>query len=175
MYVLRLCDDKTLLTTKSTPIYQGENETTTIDIFISKIINNRNASNFNVRLEYMLPNGTTSYVQPTIDDDNDYDTYNLYHWIITNDITSLIGRVQFWLVLYTNDGNVLRSSNSYFDVLESIQVVSAGSVLDKLIEKINSKADNITINSNQQIQLSADGELIGDSIQINEVKDLDLD
>lgn len=176
MYILRLCEDKTLLTTKSTPIYQGENETTTIDIFIPKFLNNRNMSNFNVRIEYMLPNGVTSYVQPTLDDDNDYDDYNLYHWIITNDITAMYGRLKFWLVFYTNDDvNVLRSSDSYFDILESIQVINYGSVIDKLVDKINSKADNITITKDQKIQLTSDDKLIGDYIQINEVQNLDLD
>lgn len=176
MYVLRLCEDKTLLTTKSTPIYQGENETTTIDIFIPKVLNNRNMSNFNIRIEYMLPNGVTSYVQPTLDDDNDYDDYNLYHWLITDDITVLYGRLRFWLVFYTNeDANVMRSSNSYFDILESIQVVNYGSVIEKLVDKINAKADNITLSKDQKIQLTSDNKPIGDDIQINEVQDLDLD
>lgn len=176
MYILRLCEDKTLLTTKSTPIYQGEHETTTIDIFIPKVLNNQNMSNFNIRIEYMLPNGVTSYLQPSLDEDNDYDDYNLYHWVITNDITSLFGRLRFWLVLYTNeDVNVFRSSDSYFDILESIQVIGYGSIIDKLIDKINTKADNITITKDQKIQLTSDDEAIGDDIQINEVQNLDED
>ena len=133
-------------------------------------------SNFNIRIEYMLPNGVTSYVQPTLDDDNDYDDYNLYHWVITDDITVLYGRLKFWLVFYTNeDANVMRSSNSYFDILESIQVVNYGSVIEKLVDKINAKADNITLSKDQKIQLTSDNKPIGDDIQINEVQDLDLD
>lgn len=176
MYILRLCEDKTLLTTKSAPIYQGENETITIDIFVPKFLENRNMSEFNLRIEYMLPNGVASYLQPDIDEDNDYDDYILYHWIVANNVTSLSGRLKFWLVFYTTESiNVLRSSESYFDILESIQVVNYGSIIDRLVDKINTKADNITITEDQQIQLTSKDKTIGDYIQINGVKDLDAD
>ena len=69
----------------------------------------------------------------------------------------------------------MRSSNSYFDILESIQVVNYGSVIEKLVDKINAKADNITLSKDQKIQLTSDNKPIGDDIQINEVQDLDLD
>ena len=66
-------------------------------------------------------------------------------------------------------------SNSYFDILESIQVVNYGSVIEKLVDKINAKADSITLSKDQRIQLTSDNKPIGDDIQINEVQDLDLD
>ena len=69
----------------------------------------------------------------------------------------------------------MRSSNSYFDILESIQVVNYGSVIEKLVDKINAKADSITLSKDQRIQLTSDNKPIGDDIQINEVQDLDLD
>ena len=63
----------------------------------------------------------------------------------------------------------MRSSNSYFDILESIQVVNYGSVIEKLVDKINAKADSITLSKDQKIQLTSDNKPIGDDIQINEV------
>ena len=47
--------------------------------------------------------------------------------------------------------------------------------MTNLVDKINAKADSITLSKDQKIQLTSDNKPIGDDIQINEVQDLGLD
>ena len=111
-----MCNDKTLLTTCSVPLYQGENNSDTVDFFIPKEYDNRNISDAVVRLDYILPNGISGYKVLEKDTD-DYDNYSLYHLIIDNSLTAIMGRIRFWLTLLegTND-IILKTSESYFDI-----------------------------------------------------------
>ena len=172
-----MCNDKTLLTTCSVPLYQGENNSDTVDFFIPKEYDNRNISDAVVRLDYILPNGISGYKVLEKDTD-DYDNYSLYHLIIDNSLTAIMGRIRFWLTLLegTND-IILKTSESYFDIFERINITYGTSDVDQLMQMIQDidakKADNITIDNKQSIQLESNGELIGDSIGINRVVNLD--
>lgn len=172
-----MCNDKTLLTTCSVPLYQGENNSDTVDFFIPKEYDNRNISDAVVRLDYILPNGISGYKVLEKDTD-DYDNYSLYHLIIDNSLTAIMGRIRFWLTLLkgTND-IILKTSESYFDIFERINITYSTSDVDQLMQMIQDidakKADNITIDNKQNIQLESNGELIGDSIGINRVVNLD--
>ena len=172
-----MCNDKTLLTTCSVPLYQGENNSDTVDFFIPKEYDNRNISDAVVRLDYILPNGISGYKVLEKDTD-DYDNYSLYHLIIDNSLTAIMGRIRFWLTLLegTND-IILKTSESYFDIFERINITYGTSDVDQLMQMIQDidakKADNITIDNKQNIQLESNGELIGDSIGINKVVNLD--
>lgn len=172
-----MCNDKTLLTTCSVPLYQGENNSDTVDFFIPKEYDNRNISDAVVRLDYILPNGISGYKVLEKDTD-DYDNYSLYHLIIDNSLTAIMGRIRFWLTLLegTND-IILKTSESYFDIFERINITHSASDVDQLMQMIQDidakKADNITIDNKQNIQLESNGELIGDSIGINRVVNLD--
>lgn len=172
-----MCNDKTLLTTCSVPLYQGENNSDTVDFFIPKEYDNRNISDVVVRLDYILPNGISGYKVLEKDTD-DYDNYSLYHLIIDNSLTAIMGRIRFWLTLLegTND-IILKTSESYFDIFERINITYGTSDVDQLMQMIQDidakKADNITIDNKQNIQLESNGELIGDSIGINRVVNLD--
>ncbi len=117
-----MCKDKSLLVTKSKPIYQGETNGDIIDFFIPKEYNNNDISEVSVRLDYMLPNGASGYILLNKDED-DYDNFSLYHFTITTIFTHFVGRVIFWLTLMKNEeSTILKTSQSYFDVIESIDV-----------------------------------------------------
>lgn len=178
MYIVRLCEDKSLLTTKYTPIYQGEAGVTTIDFFIPKVIDNHEIGGWSNRVEYLLPNGVSNYTTLEQDED-DYDNYYLYHWTIPIELTRQSGRVRFWLIFEKLPEFNFITSESYFDVLTTINVINSIYIDDTITEQINelkeTKADNIKINEHQQINLTANNKDIGDTIQINSIKDLDQD
>lgn len=172
-----MCNDKTLLTTCSVPFYQGENNSDTVDFFIPKKYDNRDISNALVRLDYILPNGISGYKVLEKDED-DYDNYSLYHLTVDNTLTAIMGRIRFWLTLLEGTNNIiLKTSESYFDVFERINITYGSSDVDQLMQMIQDvdakKADNITIDKGQNIQLESNGELIGESIGINRVINLD--
>ena len=172
-----MSNDKSLLTTLSQPIYQGENNSNTIDLFIPTFYENRNLSSAIVRLDYILPNGVSGFKILNQDSDS-YDNYLLYHFIITSDITTLIGRVRFWLTLLDNTNNmILKTSQNYFDVIESINITYGISQLDEVEKQIqelrDTKADSISISNHQVIQLKSNSQYIGEPIQINKVINLD--
>lgn len=177
MYIVKMSNDKSLLTTLSQPIYQGENNSNTIDFFIPTFYENRNLSPAIVRLDYILPNGVSGFKILNQDSDS-YDNYLLYHFIITSDITMLVGRVKFWLTLLDNTNNmILKTSQNYFDVIESINITYGISQLDEIEKQIqelrDTKADSISISNNQVIQLKSNSQHIGEPIQINKVINLD--
>lgn len=177
MYTIKMCNDKTLLTTYSVPFYQGEENADTIDFFIPQIYNNRDISNALVRLDYILPNGISGY--KILDKDSgSYGDYNLYHFIVDASFTSIMGRIRAWLTLLEGTNNIiLKSSETYFDIFERINITGNVSDVDQLMQMIQDvdakKADNIIIDNDQNIQLESNGELIGDSIGINRVISLD--
>lgn len=169
--------DKTLVTTISKPIYQGENNCDTIDIFIPSEYEGRDLSQCFVRLDYILPNGVSGFrvLNP---DESTYKDYTLYHLVVDTELTAMMGRVKFWLTLLNGSNEmILKTSQSSFDVHESINITYGYSNIDELIKQLQElkvqKADNITINNNQEIQLEAEGNLIGNKIQINDVINLD--
>lgn len=171
-----MCNDKTLLTTCSVPFYQGEDNADTVDFFIPKKYDNRDISNAIVRLDYILPNGISGYKVLEKDED-DYDNYSLYHLIIDKTLTSVIGRIRAWLTLSEGTDNIiLKTSETYFDIFEKINV-TYGSDVDQLLQMIQDvdakKADNITMDNQQNIQLESNGNKIGDTIGINRVISLD--
>lgn len=171
-----MCNDKTLLTTCSVPFYQGEDNADTVDFFIPKKYDNRDISNAIVRLDYILPNGISGYKVLEKDED-DYDNYSLYHLIIDKTLTSVIGRIRAWLTLSEGTDNIiLKTSETYFDIFERINV-TYGSDVDQLLQMIQDvdakKADNITMDNQQNIQLESNGNKIGDTIGINRVISLD--
>lgn len=177
MYIIKMSNDKSLLTTISQPIYQGENNSNTIDFFIPYIYENRELNSAVVRLDYILPNGVSGFkiLEKDVDE---YDNYTLYHLVITSDITYLIGRVKFWLTLLNNTNDmILKTSQNYFDVIESINVTYGISQIDEIekqIQELNDKkADNISITKDQKIQLTSNSKQIGDYIQINEIINID--
>lgn len=177
MYIIKMSNDKSLLTTISQPIYQGENNSNTIDFFIPYIYENRELNSAVVRLDYILPNGVSGFkiLEKDVDE---YDNYTLYHLVITSDVTYLIGRVKFWLTLLNNTNDmILKTSQNYFDVIESINVAYGISQIDEIEKQIqelkDKKADNISITKDYKIQLTSNSKQIGDYIQINEIINLD--
>lgn len=125
------------MVTKSKPIYQGENNGDVIDFFIPKEYNNNDISEALVRFDYMLPNGVTGYVLLNKDED-DYDNFSLYHFTITTIFTHFAGRVIFWLTLLKNEESViLKTSQSYFDVIESIDVTYGQNGEGDIDERLN--------------------------------------
>lgn len=171
-----MCNDKTLLTTCSVPFYQGEENADTVDFFIPKQYGNRDLSNAIVRLDFILPNGISHY-KVLEKDSGEYDDYSLYHLIIDKTLTSVIGRIRAWLTLSEDTDNIiLKTSETYFDIFERINV-TYGSDVDQLLQMIQDvdakKADNITMDNQQNIQLESNGNKIGDTIGINRVISLD--
>ena len=171
-----MCNDKTLLTTCSVPFYQGEENADTVDFFIPKQYGNRDLSNAVVRLDFILPNGISHY-KVLEKDSGEYDDYNLYHLIVDKTLTSIMGRIRAWITLLEGTDNIiLKTSETYFDIFERLDI-TYGSDVDQLLQMIQDvdakKADNITMDSQQTIQLESNGNKIGDTISINRVINLD--
>lgn len=178
MYIIRLCEDKTLFTTKYTPIYQGETGVTTIDIFVPKVIDNMTVGGWANRIEYILPNGVSGFTIPE-QDVEDYDNYFLFHWRIPIELTRQTGKVRFWMIFDKLPDYNFVTSESSFTVLPTINVVDGYTIDDSITDQLNAlratKADSIKIDEHQNINLTANGQDIGDVIQINQIKNLDED
>lgn len=175
MYTLRLSNDKSLIPVFTNSIYQFENNTTTIDIFIPYYLDNINLQEYELYIDYLLPNGHSGNLKLE-KEESIYNNYDLYKYHINNFFTVYSGRVKFWVRLLKNN-SMLRSSESYFDVIPSIDVSMSQNKLQEIFDRLkaleDNKADNITIDNNN-IQLQANNQPIGDTIQINKLIDLDV-
>lgn len=179
MYTIKMCNDKSLLTIKHQPIYSGENNSNTIDFFIPKIYESRDLSEAIVQFDYILPNGVSGFCTLNKDEKGTYEDFNLYELIITSYLTFLTGRVRFWLTISNEaDGDmIIKTSESYFDVIPSVNVTYGKEDIDRIQKEIQdlraTKADNITMDNNQNLSLLADGNPIGDKVPLNEIVNLD--
>lgn len=121
MYIIKMTNDKTLMTVESTPIYQGEVNSNIVDFILPLQYEDYYLSETNIHLEYILPNGISGY-DDLIIDTSSYDNFLLCRYQIPTEMTKQSGQVKFWLSITNTANFILKSSISYFDIIPTTNI-----------------------------------------------------
>ena len=192
MYTIVMRDDKSLRTTQKTTLYQREKLVDKIEFLFPSTYNELDLSDFTITLKY-VDQGNVAHMEILTKDEELYKDYYIRCTLpVDTNLTQFSGDIIIRLtlskvdlltktqyVLHTNETTItiLPLSDYYAfvtdETLEYIDQVVAS--LDTKIEALNKisevydseKADNITYEDNK-IQLTANGQKIGDYITIAE-------
>lgn len=192
MYTIVMRDDKSLRTTQKTTLYQREKLVDKIEFLFPSTYNELDLSDFTITLKY-VDQGNVAHMEILTKDEELYKDYYIRCTLpVDTNLTQFSGDITIRLtlskvdlevrtqyVLHTNETTItiLPLSDYYAfvtdETLEYIDQVVAS--LDTKIEALNKisevydseKADNITYEDNK-IQLTANGQKIGDYITIAE-------
>lgn len=192
MYTIVMRDDKSLRTTQKTTLYQREKLVDKIEFLFPSTYNDVDLSDFTITLKY-VDQGNVAHMEILTKDKELYKDYYIRCTLpVDTNLTQFSGDIIIRLtlskvdlltktqyVLHTNETTItiLPLSDYYAfvtdETLEYIDQVVA--TLDTKIEALNKisevydseKADNITYEDNK-IQLTANGQKIGDYITIAE-------
>lgn len=187
MYAIKMNTDKSLTTTIRSTIYQYEHNADTLLFLVPMTYDDYAFSDGNMRLFYVLPNGGQKE-EPLEMDPEPYKTYYQYRLPVTTMLTSVVGEIELWLECKDEDALVLFKSGSAFIEISPKPEVSS---IDKpdipdsedvadLKARVSAleagKADNIIYDEEDHyLQLTADGEPIGDKIDVGLMTDADGD
>lgn len=178
MIIFILNEDKSLLITQCHNIYQYEKQSTQLQFYLPKIIGNIDIAMCTVSLRFLYPSGNGESIIITPDDnDNKYEDKICYLSYLPRNATLLPGIIELCLSIVSKDGKqILKTSKNELYVLETIdsdEIISDDDMdqLDWLTAQISdirtTKADNIiSYDSENAIQLEADGNPIGDKITL---------
>lgn len=157
-------------------MYKNENNSEEFYVYIPCMLNGYNIEDASVFLKIMLPDNTGFSVPMTyIMTDNEYCVYKV---LFDNNMTCQVGDliISITIIFGNKNNTIIKTSETQIHVLESI---SSDDILDEgnvdqvdwltsyVLELDNNKADNLSLNNNtNQIQLTANGNKIGDPITI---------
>lgn len=120
MYIIKIENEKTLVTTMHVPVYCGENCADVFVFLIPKSYNDLNLSDCTVSMHYVLPDGCEHDERLTRELSPYNDRYNHYVLAIDSDFTSLVGEIKLYLVISNAESNlVLRSSSTVVEVMDA--------------------------------------------------------
>ncbi|MCM1224804.1 MAG: hypothetical protein NC548_61180 [Lachnospiraceae bacterium] len=178
MYVIKMNDDKSLETTVETTIYQNEKNADTLVFLLPRLYEEVNLADCVVLLRYLLPDGTGKSEElemALIPYNQNYYRYNLK---MNTRLTAEAGTIELWLcALSLYDDVVLKTGTATIEVTPVKEIMDYLAPedlnqLDRLTLKVKhleqKKADNIAVNEEgNTIQLTANGTLIGRSVELN--------
>lgn len=178
LHVIKMNNDKSLVTTIKARIYQKENSADTIVFLIPKYYEDNNMADCLLMLRYILPNNVGRSEELELEPEPYNDSYYRYHLKATTQITSEVGKIELWLsAININDVLVLKTGQTTIEVLPVKDITNYFpdeklDQLDKLEAKLNfletMKADNIVFNhEDDTIQLTSDGVPVGDRIHVS--------
>ena len=176
MVQFKLEKNKCIVLVYGSNLYVAENNADVIKFYIPKIYDDINMEENIYTLRMILPNGT--YYPLMLNKEDSYMDYIIYSALIDGTMTQNAGDISMELSVINADKNIIFKTNVfYITVYESI---GAGDMsedqkdqLDWLtmeVDKLNkNKADNIYLDANtNELQLSSNGELIGDKVILPE-------
>ena len=180
MYIIKMGTDKSLVVTIHSTIYQGESNADVLTFIIPMTYEGIDISECVVTLRYILPDGTGGseelelYIEPY------NNNYYQYHLGVKSSFTMYDGEIEVWLTLLGAENEMLlRSGATVVEIVATKDITdyfssSEMNQLDKLALKVaeleTEKADNLSYDDDtQQLQLTSNGELIGDAIDISQM------
>lgn len=179
MYAIKMRSDKELETTVHCTIYQGEKNSDALVFLVPREYNGYNIAECTMLLRYILPDGTgrseklDMYPLPYNDD------YYKFQLSVDSRFTECPGDIELWLsALNFTDEIILKSGTTEVSVTGSKNIVNYLppedlDQLDRMAAQIDrlekNKADNLLYDSEQMaLQLTSNGDLIGDPVCIGE-------
>ena len=174
MYVIKMEDDKTLVTTIKSTIYRGELNANRILFLLPNEWEEHLLADYGVRLDYIAPDGIGNSVMLCAEQDS-YKGYLQFYVPVDCPMTDQEGLVELWLSILDMDGAVvIKTGSNYLSVLERKVITDyypaeKRELLDTLATDVEAlkrtKADNLIYNADESyLQLSAEGEPIGDKV-----------
>ena len=154
LYVIKMDsnNDKSLITTIKSKIYQGERNADTLVFLVPMEFENQNLADCTMLLRYILPDGTGKSEELELDVEP-YNNHYRYKLKTSSKFTEISGKVELWLsAVDMYDNFILKSGSMFIDILPSKNIsdyLSSEDLdqLDKLSAKVESleknKADNI--------------------------------
>lgn len=184
-------NDKSLITTIQSKIYQGERNADTLVFLVPMEFENKNLADCTLLLRYILPNGSGRSEELEMDVEP-YNNHYRYKLKASSRFTEVSGNIELWLsVIDMYDNFILKSGTMFINVTPSKNISDYLSdedldQLDKLSAKVEllerNKADDILYdNKKRALQLSSNGIPIGAEVDISsavsgdEVIDFDED
>lgn len=176
MVQFKLEKNKCIVLVYGSNLYVAENNADVIKFYIPKIYDDINMEENIYTLRMILPNGT--YYPLMLNKEDSYMDYIIYSALIDGTMTQNAGDISMELSVINADKNIIFKTNVfYITVYESIGTGDMSEdqkdQLDWLtmeVDKLNkNKADNIYLDANtNELQLSSNGELIGDKVILPE-------
>lgn len=178
MYAIKMNEDKSLVTTIQSTIYQNEKNADTLVFLLPKYYEEENLADCAVLLRYLLPDGTGKSEKLKIEPEPYNDNYYRYRLSITSTLTETVGTVELWLeIINMYDNLVLKSGTVFIKITPSKDITDYLSSkdlnqLDHLAAQIESlkfgKADGLSYdNETCQLQLTSNGTPIGQPVYVN--------
>lgn len=184
MYVIKMNGDKTLQTTIYANIYQGEKNADMLVFLVPKLYGNQNLADSQLLLRYITPDGLghSEALEMALEPYND--NYYRYNISVDTGITKASGDIELWLSAISIRDNVVFKTDSIVLPIQSSKEIenylspADRSQLNALSAKVSrlevEKADNIFYDEQANaLQLSANGDPIGDKINVTKIMDDD--
>lgn len=176
MYAIKMNEDKSLMTTVKSKIYQNEKNADTLVFLVPMHYEDKNIAECTVILRYILPNkvGRSEELEMCPEPYKDYYQYRLK---VSSTLTNIPGKIELWLsIIDANDDLLMKSDNIFVTVYPTKDITrylspNDRNQLDKLSEKVAQlemrKADNIFFDEDEQyLQLTSNGSPIGDKVNM---------
>lgn len=184
--IIKMTEDKELVITIKTTIFRGETKADLITFLVPMEYEGHNMADCAMVMRYILPNGDGKS-EPLSYLPEPYKNYLQFSTVVNTRLTADDGEVTVWLTAYgTNDEMVLKTGETIVDIEPSKDIKDYMSdedldELDALTAKMTAlesdmaelsaeSADNIMYDPDAKtLQLTNDGELIGDPVDMSKV------
>lgn len=180
MYVIKMNDDKSLITTIKSSIYQGERNADTLSFLIPTTYEDKNIADCTLLLRYILPNGVGRSEELELDA-VPYKNYYRYRLKVSTRLTDVSGSIELWVsAVDFNDNYILKSGTTHINILPTKKVSDylsdesldeldkMGARLSQLSAVVATKADNLAYDEDKRLlQLTSEGKGIGNSVDIS--------
>jgi len=184
LYVIKMDDDKTLVTTVPATIYCGESGADALMFLIPVSYGENSMADFTLLIHYILPDGTGCSEELLLDAIPYSTKYYKYHLVVDSHLTSKAGDIELWLTaVNAQDSVILKTSSTIVTIEKSKNVEDYlpsedRSQLAQLVIQVDelqrNKADGLAYDdTSRELRLTSNGELIGNHVIVPSDKFLD--
>lgn len=176
MIQFKLEKNKCVILVSGNNLYVSEHNSDIIKFYIPNIYDGIDMTNYIYTLQMILPDKT--YYPVILNKESTYEDYTIYSMMVTGVMTQSAGDISMELsIVDSNNIAVLKTNIFYLTVYNSIGIGDMSEEqIDQLdwltmeIDRLNkNKADNLYLNNDtNDLQLTANGELIGDPVTLPE-------
>ena len=178
MYAIKMNEDKSLVTTVQSTIYQNEKNADTLVFLLPKFYEEENLADCAVLLRYILPDGTGKSEELEMTPIPYNKEYYRYRLKVNTRVTAVPGSIELWIcAINMYDNTVLKTGTAAIEVTAVKEIMDYLAPedlnqLDRLTAKVKhleeSKADDLAVNEEgNTIQLTAKGTPVGQSVELN--------
>lgn len=176
MIQFKLEKNKCIILVSGNNLYVSEHNSDIIKFYIPNIYEGIDMTNYIYTLQMILPDKT--YCPVILNKESTYEDYTIYSIEVTNVMTQSAGDISMELsIIDSNNNSILKTNIFYLTVYDSIGIgdmseeqINQIDWLTMEVDRLNkNKADNLHFdNDNNNLQLTANGELIGDPVSLPE-------